>query len=216
MYLAQSLLDTSLKAVPVAALTTVVLGALLAPWIARRQEIGKVAAVAEVELRTLIVDMRANVMYARTGLAVGSSYDPERFTGLKLAEFTVHVVAGARKLPKRRQQKVAAALVDLVGEWRVGLAEEVGPAWLRSDEELVENAPSTAAAQAARMIREEEQLKMLSAFNRRASENGDENDGLLGQMAKSQLPGQDHPQAVASLDRLLDAAGGRYRLGKRR
>lgn len=39
--------------------------------------------------------------------------------------------------------------------------------------------------------------------------------GLLGAMATSQLPHEDHPQALAGLDRLLELVGAGPRLGQR-
>ncbi|MFB7081258.1 hypothetical protein [Streptomyces sp. NPDC056308] len=218
MLLAQSLLDASTKTVPIAALTTVLLGAVLAPWIARRQEAGKAEAATVAALRARIIELRADVVYARGGLDRNSTYVPDRFTGHRLAEFTVHVVEGTRQLSTRRQQKVADALVALVGEWRVNLAEEVGPAWLRGDETLrkIQQSPSWNSDQSqARKQLDEEREQVLFSYNKRALESGNEDDGLLGRMAKSQLPHEDHPLAVAGLDKLLAALGGNHRLGNR-
>ncbi|WP_329127198.1 hypothetical protein [Streptomyces sp. NBC_01465] len=211
MYLAQSWLDTSLKTIPIAAATTVILGAILAPWIARRQEAGRAQAAAEAQLRAIVTELRADVMYARTGLDTSNTYDPTPFSGFRLAAFTIRVVEGARNLPSRRQQKVAAALVELVGSWRLEFAEDIGAAWASRQGEYAH----TNMIDSTRLHREEEQVTVLFAYNKRALENGDENNGLLGQMEKSQLPHEDHPQAVAAVDRLLDAVGGRHRLGSR-
>lgn len=208
-------LDSALKTVPIAALTTVFLGAVLAPWIARRQESGKEQAAAEAELRTLIVELRADAMYARQGLDTHSTYDPERFTGVRLADFTVQVVAAAQKLPKRRQRRVVAALITLVGKWRVCLAEEIGPAWRQGNEEFRdENAPNAVALQAARMHRQQEQERVLYERRKTAMDFGDQDNGLLGMMEESQLPDLDHPKAISAVDALLTAVGGAHRLGE--
>lgn len=208
MILAQSVLATAGQTIPIAALTTVALGAVLAPWIARRQEAGKVQASAEEALREQLVQMRAEVAYARALLDAKSTYDPSRFSGRRLAAFTINVVAGARSLPRRQQRKARTALVELVGAWRVGLAEELGPALVREDpDETYGDVYDTEA--------------VIKHFNLKAmaEESSDgqgvqARSGYLGAMETSQLPDQDHPQALAALDRLLRVVKADAQLGR--
>ncbi|WP_405542462.1 hypothetical protein OG478_12360 [Streptomyces phaeochromogenes] len=208
MTLAQSMWATAGQTIPIAALTTVALGAILAPWIARRQEAGKAQASAEAALRKLLVEMRADVAYARAKLDAKSTYDPRQFTGRKLAAFTINAVAGARALPRRQQRKVRTALIELVGAWRVQLAEELGPALARED-------PHETFGDFY------DQEAVIKHFNMKAiaEASGDTEDvkgrsGYLGAMETSQLPHEDHPHALAALDRLLRVVAADAQLGR--
>lgn len=210
MTLAQSVWATAGQTIPIAALTTVLLGAVLAPWVARRQEAGKAQAVAEAALRDLLVQMRADVVFARAKLDVKSTYDPKQFSGDRLALFTIQAVAGARALPRRQQKKMRSALVRLVGAWRVELAEQLGPALIRED-------PDQTYGDAY------DQRDVIQHFHLRATAQGGsegestaERSGYLGAMQTSQLPHEDHRQALAALDRLLSAVKGGAQLGQRR
>ncbi|WP_137991248.1 hypothetical protein [Streptomyces vilmorinianum] len=208
MILAQSVWGTAGQTIPIAALTTVLLGAVLAPWIARRQEAGKGQAVAEATLRELFVQMRADVTFARAKLDAKSTYDPRHFTDRKLALFTISAVAGARALPFRQRRKMRSALVRLVGAWRVELAEELGPALSRED-------PDQTYGDAY------DQDDVIRDFQLRAiaegeDESGPGRSGFLGVMQTSQLPHEDHPQALAALDRLLSLVKSGARIDQRR
>ncbi|GAA3384528.1 hypothetical protein [Streptomyces racemochromogenes] len=208
MLIAQSAWTTAAQTVPVAALTTVALGAVLAPWIARRQEAGKKQAEAEANLRQLVLEKRAEVVYAREGLDASSTYDPSRFTGRLLASFATSVVSEARKLRKRQQREVREALVQLVGEWRVEVAEQVGPSLDRVDEH-------------ASFGNERVKESVLFQYQRRAIERLTPEAevlpaaviGYLGVMERSALPHEDHPAALAAFDRLVTAVGGAPKLG---
>lgn len=85
--------------VPIAAVATIVLGLFVAPWLARRQENGKLQANAEAELRSLVVDLRSDVVHAHGELHRDSTYVSDAFTGQPLIDFTSKVVGLARNLP---------------------------------------------------------------------------------------------------------------------
>ncbi|MEV6750492.1 hypothetical protein AB0N21_40295 [Streptomyces sp. NPDC051080] len=201
--------------VPIAAIATVLLGLFVAPLLARRQEDGKLQAGAEADLRALVVDLRADVVHARQELDRNSTYVSDPFAGQPLVDFTAKAVGLARKLPPRRQRKVVAALVVLVGRWRIELAEDIGPTWLRSREALAKGEDAALASMSGLM--DEPKLDFVMADHRvRAIGAGDEDDGLLGKMRTAQLPGTEHPMALAAVDGLLAVAGGAHRLGQTR
>ncbi|MFC7844631.1 hypothetical protein [Streptomyces sp. NPDC057382] len=204
--LTQPFLVTATQTIPIAALTTVALGAVLAPWIARRQEAGKFQAAGEATLRELLVELRADVVYARARLDARSNYDPRRFSGRRLNEFCIQAVARTRKLPKRQQRKVRKLLVELVGEWLVELAEEMGPALVREEPDL------TYGDVYDRDV-------VTDEYKRRAEGAGGgvanvSVTGLLGAMERSALPHEDHASVIAALDRLLALVGAGSRLGQ--
>ncbi|WP_030726323.1 hypothetical protein [Streptomyces sp. NRRL S-237] len=197
-------------AIPTAALTTVGLGAWLAPWIARRQERGKLQAAAEAELRTAMARMRADVAYAGRALEVTSVYDPQVFAGPRLIDFTSTVVGSARSLPRKQQSALRAALVDLVGDWRVRLAEDVGPNWLaRAPKEEDDTLPTPAD------FRSREGLLLAAARQGAGTvrQDAELHVGLLGMMEVSKNPAVENAQALASLDRMLTIVRGGHRLG---
>ncbi|WP_234321813.1 hypothetical protein [Streptomyces xanthophaeus] len=119
----------------------------------------------------------------------------------------------ARNLPPRRQRQVVEALVVLVGRWRIELAEDIGPTWLRSREAL--SAGQDVALVPTAGLMDEPKLEFVMANHRaRAFRADDEDDGLLGKMRRAQLPDAEHPAALAAVDRLLTVAGGSHRLGQ--
>ncbi|MFD3680079.1 hypothetical protein [Streptomyces sp. NPDC058613] len=208
MLIAQSAWVTASQTIPVAALTTVLLGAFLAPWIAKRQEGAKRQVEAEAALRELVSDLRSDVMYARERLDVASNYDPKRFGGQRLVEFTIRSVEAARKLSRRQQRKLRPALAELVGDGRVLLAEEIGTAVVRTYDDDSFSDPKEREQVAhhftVRAIETEVQIHGLDR---------EKSNGLLGMMERSALPHEDHPEALAALDRLLKIVQGSPRLG---
>lgn len=198
---------------PIAAVATIVLGLFVAPLLARRQENGKLQASAEADLRALVVDLRADVVHARQELDRNSTYVSDPFTGQPLVDFTAKVVGLARKLSPRRQRKIVAALAVLVGRWRIELAEDIGPTWLRSREALA-NGQDAALAPTSGLMDEPKLDFVMANHQARAFRAGDEDDGLLGKIRTAQLPDAEHPTALAAVDRLLTVAGGAHRLGQ--
>ncbi|MGW3327819.1 hypothetical protein [Streptomyces virginiae] len=198
---------------PIAAIATIALGLFVAPLLARRQENGKLQGAAEADLRALVVDLRADVVHARQELDRNSTYVSDAFTGQSLVDFTAKAVGLARQLPPRRQRKVVAALMALVGRWRIELAEDIGPTWLRSREALAKGEDPALAPTSGLM--DEPKLDFVMANHKmRAVRDGDEDDGLLGKMRTAQLPDAEHPTALAAVDRLLTVVRGTHRLGQ--
>ncbi|WP_237694301.1 hypothetical protein [Streptomyces sp. SID2563] len=198
---------------PIAAVATIVLGLFVAPLLARRQEHGKLQAGAEAELRTLVVDLRADVVHAHGELHRNSTYVSDAFTGQPLIDFTAKVVGLARKLPQRQQRKVVAALVVLVGRWRIKLAEDIGPTWLRS-RTAIANGVDVSLTPTSGLMDEPKLNFVMADHQARALHAGDQNDGLLGKMRTAQLPAEEHPAVLAAIDELLAVAGGKHRLGQ--
>ncbi|MEW2347403.1 hypothetical protein AB0904_07005 [Streptomyces sp. NPDC006684] len=196
--------------IPLAALATFLLPPVSASWIARRQESGKLRAGAEADLRVLVVELRADMVHARQELDRNSTYVADAFTAQHLVDFTAKAVAFARHLLPRRQRPIVAALTVLVGRWRIGLAEDIGPTWLRSREAL------PAEAIPARAVMNAQTLEFVMADHRRRALEVDEDDGLLGKMRTAQLPDVDHEPALAAVDRLLTAVSGNHRFGQPR
>ncbi|MFF1257496.1 MULTISPECIES: hypothetical protein [unclassified Streptomyces] len=159
------------------------------------------------------MDLRADVVHARQELDRNSTYVSDPFTGQPLVDFTSKVFGLARKPSPRRQRKVVAALVVLVGRWRIELAEDIGPTWLRSREALAKGEDGSLAPTSGLM--DEPKLDFVMANHQiRAFRAVDEDDGLLGKMRKAQLPDAEHPTALAAVDRLLTVAGGAHWLGQ--
>ncbi|MFJ8301296.1 hypothetical protein ACIQ9R_36095 [Streptomyces sp. NPDC094447] len=201
--------------VPIAAFTTVALTALIAAWITRRQEHAKAQAAAEVELRTLVIDLRADLVHARQELDRSSTYVSDPILGERLMDFTARAVGQAHKLSPARQRKIVAALIPLVGQWRVQLAEEIGPTWLRGTDTDPSSA-ETESSRAASLRTETQRLFVLSDRQQAALRADYPDDGLLGNLSKAQLPDAEHPQVIKAVDGLLAAAGGSHRLGQTR
>ncbi|MGI5406639.1 hypothetical protein ACQEV9_07565 [Streptomyces chartreusis] len=115
------------QTVPMAAVTTVVFGYLLAVVLARRQEIGKQRAAAEAVMRQRVRSIRQAVAAAAEHYEQdGPSFEPE-FRTPNVGQFTVETVDSAWHLPRRQQRAVRSILATLVGEARVRMAEEFGP-----------------------------------------------------------------------------------------
>lgn len=140
-------------AIPIAALTTVVLGFLIAGALARRQENGKRRLAAEDAVRTVVREMRSEVLHTLVATQFASTNNvaaPELTTG-RSDDFADDVVNAATGLSKRRQKKVRAVLVELSGEARVRMSEEIGP----TNAGLRKTAPGLAAAGRAGWLAQE-------------------------------------------------------------
>ncbi len=117
--------------------------------------------------------------------------------------------------PPRRQRKVVTALIVLVGRWRIELAEDIGPTWLRSRTAITNGVDVSLTPTSGLM--DEQKLEFVMANHKAlALQAEDENDGLLGKMRTAQLPAEEHPAALAAVDELLAVAGGKHRLGETR
>ncbi|WP_405542762.1 hypothetical protein OG478_13745 [Streptomyces phaeochromogenes] len=127
MLLAQSRLSIFTSTVPIAAITTVIFGYILAVVIAHRQEVGKQRAAAEARIRhsarLMAQDVAAAVEHYPTTVF---SDDLLRFEVPNIGAFTIDVVEAAWSLPRHCQKQVRAILVDLVGNERVLMAERFG------------------------------------------------------------------------------------------
>ncbi|MFD7019133.1 hypothetical protein [Streptomyces sp. NPDC059928] len=197
MILAQSLVNTAITTVPVAALTTVLLGFAMAHWLARRQEFGKARAAAEIALRTRFHALRSQAEYTYSMLQSTSTYDPQFLRHEAVFEFLAVSVEHAQALSNRQQRKVRGALVDLCGEDRVRQAEDVGVA-------VRQAAPADAGPAEVFAVF----LRLHWHTAARKLRSGSElQDGLLGVLAKAQVPHEVHPQALEALDRLLSTVG---------
>ncbi|MFE7111737.1 hypothetical protein ACFU98_29335 [Streptomyces sp. NPDC057575] len=204
MVIAQSWTATISTTVPVAAFTTVLLSFALAHWIARRQEFGKARAAAEIALQAKFLELRSQVDYAEIRLQSTSSYDPSYLKSENVFGFLTATVAHTRALPERKQKKIRTSLVELCGEWRVRMAEDIGLAVQQAAPEGATNADIFNA-----FI----QTNWISQHLRgRSDEAGADRDGLLDQLAHAQLPDQMHPAVISALDRLLATVDARVGL----
>ncbi|MFD4247524.1 hypothetical protein ACFWP3_38965 [Streptomyces sp. NPDC058525] len=196
MLLAQSLGTTALQIFPIAAATTVLFTYLLSGVNARRTEFGKAEAAAEVELRKVVQAMRNEVEYAHAVLTARSTYEPRPFSGERLEMFAAKAVEQARNLRKRKQRKVRQALVVLIGEWRVRMAEDIGGAILahsgQMDEASVAGVPHLSPADAQR-----------GWYTTYAGNGGEIGEAVLFELSQAQLPADVYPKAIAALDQLL-------------
>ncbi|MFF3860111.1 hypothetical protein [Streptomyces sp. NPDC002209] len=200
MFLAQSLGATALQIFPIAAATTVLFTYLLSGVNARRTEVGKAEAAAEVELRNVVQAMRNEVEYAHAVLMARSTYEPRAFSGERLEMFAAKAVEQARNLRKRKQRKVRQALVVLIGEWRVRMAEDIEAATLahaeQTDEASVAGVPYLSPADAQR-----------GWYTTYVGNGGETGEAVLFELSRAQPPTDVHPKAIVSLDRLLATVG---------
>ncbi|MEV5282950.1 hypothetical protein [Streptomyces sp. NPDC052811] len=208
MIVAQSLGNTAMTAVPVAALTTVLLGFAMAHWLARRQEFGKARAAAEIALRTRFLALRsqAEYTYATVQSTSASNYDPQFLRHEAVFDFLAVSVERAQALSGRQQRKVRAALVDLCGEDRVRMAEDVGVA-------VRQAAPAGAGPEEVFQVFL--RLHWYTAHRMLESGTGFQ-DGLLNELDMAQRPYDVYPRVVEALDRLLSTVGTQVGLSGRK
>ncbi|MFJ9607034.1 hypothetical protein ACIRS1_11910 [Kitasatospora sp. NPDC101176] len=115
-------------AIPIAAIVTLVVTPFTAALVARRQELGKARAAAEVDIRSAVRSIRSVIIHvdAVSGMTVGLSGPAPELTADRIHEFAEDVVNAALSLSKGKQEKVRDLLVPLVGEGGVRMAEELG------------------------------------------------------------------------------------------
>ncbi|WP_328759252.1 hypothetical protein [Streptomyces sp. NBC_00271] len=212
MISAQSAWATAEQAVPVAALTTIVLGYFLAVLLARRQEMGKHQAAAELALRRVVFALRREVGLANARLAQTGTFGAEKFTGWAIDAFALEAVELARGLSKSKQKRVRSELVLLTGEWRVQMAEDLGQV-LETVAERGKGAGLAALALRHVVVRDDDAVQgWYSAY---AAAGEDVTEGLLHELSTAQLPTEEVPAVLAALDHLLLAVGGTVGLAGR-
>lgn len=212
MSTAQSVWSTAAQTVPVAAVTTVVLGYFLAVLLARRQEMGKHQAAAEIALRRVVLALRREVELAAARSARTGAFDAEKFTQSAVDTFALETVEVARGLSKSKQKRVRAELVLLAGEWRVQMAEDLGPV-LETVAERGRGPGLAALAIRHVVVRDEDAVQgWYSAY---ADAGEDVGEGLLHELSGARAPMQEVPAVLAALDHLLSVVGGTVGLAGR-
>ncbi|MEU9706953.1 hypothetical protein [Streptomyces sp. NPDC047981] len=201
---------TASQTIPIAALTTVAFTWFLARILARRQEFGKKQAEAELKLRQLLREVRADILHARAGLAENGSYHPQGFTGERLEIIAAQAVVSAHRLPKRKRKALRVELVRLLGEWRVRMAEEMGTALLKS----LAPEPTSGPKEASLVPARRPTSAQAGWYAMHAGGGGDVTEGLLHDLSKSQIPAESHQPVVDCLDRALKTIGGSTRLDR--
>ncbi|MBN0044683.1 hypothetical protein JS756_11300 [Streptomyces actuosus] len=126
-----SWVDIALKTVPIAALTTAILGPASAVLVSQRQERGKRRAADLDRLQLAVLTFRSHLVHHQSRAAVRQRYDVDFLPDLVIENFVEEIVNSSLSQPGRRQKAVRAALVRIAGDMRVRMAEDIGLATSR-------------------------------------------------------------------------------------
>jgi hypothetical protein len=133
-----SWVDTTIKVVPIAAITSVLLAPLFAVLTAERQERGKRRAADRQVLQQTVREFQSHLAHHRARARTRQRYDPDFLPDPRIEEFVEDVVNASLSQPRWRQRRIRKCLVAVAGDLRVRMAEDIGlsNAKLRSSREV--------------------------------------------------------------------------------
>ncbi|MFJ6539127.1 hypothetical protein ACIQMP_00660 [Streptomyces sp. NPDC091385] len=187
--------DTVLKTVPIAAITTAAFTLGLATLIAQRQERGKRRAADLESLQSTVLLFRSHLMHHRSRAAVRQRYDVDFLPDLVIENFVEEVVNSSLSQTGRRQRAIRRAMVQIAGDMRVRMAEEIGLATARFKDS--ETADDALKRQDARLGWYQQNYVVTGLVDV---------SGVLGRLSQSPHLHELHDSALKEVDDLLRAA----------